>query len=367
MNARQALVCPACGVLNRPTWEFCAKCGESLEGATLTTEHEVEGPETEAPAAVSGVPSTVVLGVALLAVGVFAAVAWRQASKAEPPAQPDPALFTIATLPPELPDAEPVPSTPGSEAFAEGQQLAQAGDLEGARNSFAAAIAGDGANPVYRSAYGRALWDLGSQQQALEEFGAAARLDPQRQLAYARALDVAGDQAEAVAQYEELLARTPDAAIIHEDLGRILYRSGEWEPAASHLEKAIAARPNDMVLRQEYGYALDASGDKDGAAEVYRRIVETAPQAAVSRGLLAEVLYDRGDTDEALAVVREGLAISSDAPLLERQLGSMLERDGKRAEAAEAYRRYAEQAPNAEDAKDLVDRAARLEKTGGAQ
>ena len=33
MKAKQAVVCPKCGALNRPTWEFCARCNESLEGA----------------------------------------------------------------------------------------------------------------------------------------------------------------------------------------------------------------------------------------------------------------------------------------------------------------------------------------------
>ena len=367
MNARQALVCPACGVLNRPTWEFCAKCGESLEGATLTTEHEVDGPEVEAAASVSGVPSTVVLGLALLAVVVFAAVAWRYAREAEPRPQPDPGMFTIATLPAELPDSAPLPSTPGGEAFDEARQLIQQGDLEGARDSFATAIAADGDNAAYRTAYGRVLWDLGGRQQALEELGIAARLDPGRQLAYARALDIAGDRADAVAEYEEVLARNPDAAIVHEDLGRLHYRSGNWEPAALHLARAVEGRPDDLVLRQEYGYALEASGDKEGAEAAYREVIAAAPQANVSRGLLAEVLYDRGDKEEALTVVQEGLELSPTAPVLHRQLGSILERNGQAAEAAEAYRRYAQEAPNAPDAKELADRAARLEKTGGAR
>ena len=28
-----AVLCPACQTRNRPTWEFCVRCGESLEGA----------------------------------------------------------------------------------------------------------------------------------------------------------------------------------------------------------------------------------------------------------------------------------------------------------------------------------------------
>ena len=368
MNARQALVCPACGVLNRPNWEFCAKCGESLDGATLTTEEEADAPAATATPPVSG-SSALVLGVTLLAVGVFAVLAWRYASEAPPPSRPDPAMFTIATLPPELPEAPPAPSVPGSDAYAEGRRLVETGDLEAARERFAAAIAADGANAAYRSAYGRTMWDLGQRQQALAEFGIAARLDPGRQLAYARALDIAGERADAVNEYEVALARAPDSGVVHEHLGRLLYRSGDFGEAATHLEQAVAWHPDDPVLRQEYGYALDAAGDKDRAAEVYREVLESAPEAVVSRGLLADNLYEQGQKDEAMAVVQEGLELTPDAPLLQRQLGSLLERSGDGAAAAAAYRRYAELAPNAPDASELTKRAAVLDKPateGGA-
>jgi Flp pilus assembly protein TadD len=368
MNARQALVCPSCGVLNRPTWEFCAKCGDSLEGATrTTTEREDDVVQQDAPAEVAGVPSTVVLGVAGLALAMLAAVAWRHVSEAEPAVGPDPAMFTIATLPPDLPEAPLPPSTPGSEAFEEGQQLARSGDLEGARDAFADAVGLDGSNPVYRTAYGRALWDLGGREQALSELGIASRLDPERQLAYARALDLAGSRRDAVEQYEEVLVRNPESAVVHEDLGRLLYRAGEYQTATEHLERAVEARPDDPVLRQELAYALDASGEKEAAERAYREVLDAAPEAVISRGLLAQNLYDQGRGDEALSVLQDGLQMSPDAPLLQRELGSVLERSGQRAEAAEAYRRYAQLAPNAPDAGDITERAARLEKGGASQ
>lgn len=362
MNARQALVCPACGVRNRPTWEFCAQCGESLDGATLTTEREEEGADVTTAAPVSGVSSTVVLAVTLIAVGIFAVLAWRYAKDAPPPPRPDPAMFTIATLPPALPDVAPVPPVPGAEEFGEGRRLVAAGDLEAARDRFAAAVAADGSNAVYRTTYGRTMWTLGQRQEALAQLGTAARLDRGRQLAYARALDIAGDRTAAVSEYEGLLFRSPDSAVAHEHLGRLLYRSGSFGEAAPHLEQAVAKRPNDPVLRQELGYAFDAAGDKDRAAEVYREVLEVAPQAVISRGLLADNLYAQGQKDEAMAVVQEGLELTPEAPLLQRQLGSLLERNGQRAEAAAAYRRYAELAPNAPDAQALAKRAGALDK-----
>jgi Flp pilus assembly protein TadD len=353
-------------VLNRPSWEFCAKCGESLEGATLTTQGEdqaVEAPAGSAP--VSGVSSVVVLGVTLVAVAVFAVLAWRYAREAPPPSRPDPAMFTIATLPPELPEATPSPSSPGLEAFNEGRRLFAAGDLQGAREQFAAAVAADGSNARYRAAHGRALWAVGERNQALAELGVAARLDPNRQAAYARALDIAGDRPAAVTEYEQAIAAHPDSVELHEELGQLLYRWGRYEEAASHLEQAASAHPGDARLKQELAWALDSAGEAERAEETYREVLEMAPAAAISRGLLADNLYKRGRKEEAMTVVQEGLSLSPDAPLLHRQLGSLLERQGQRAEAAAAYRRYAQLAPGAPDAQALTRRAAALDPQGG--
>ena len=60
-------------------------------------------------------------------------------------------------------------------------------------------------------------------------------------------------------------------------------------------------------------------------------------------------------------MLQEGLQRAPNAPLLQRGLGSVLERSGRPAEAAAAYREYARLAPSAPDAADISARAARLE------
>jgi len=59
--------------------------------------------------------------------------------------------------------------------------------------------------------------------------------------------------------------------------------------------------------------------------------------------------------------MREGIQADPNAALLQRGLGSLLERAGRRAEAAAAYREYARLAPLEPDAKQLEERAAKLE------
>jgi Flp pilus assembly protein TadD len=364
MKERQAVVCPKCGALNRPTWEFCARCNDPLEGAQPAEERASPSPdlteEGEAPA--SSLPATaiaVATALALLGLGI---TAWRTASEA-PVARPDPSLFAFASRPVDLPKVPPA-ADPGAADYLAGRRLMNAGDFAGAAARLAAAIAASPDNAEYQNVYGHALWRSGDREGAIAAHAEAARLDPRLRMQYARSLDVAGRGADAVREYEAILAENPASSTVHEDLGRLLFRSGDYAKAASHLEQAVQARPDDPVLAQELGYSLDQAGDRAQAAAVYRKVLAQAPQAVLARGLLAENLVGQGKKEEAVALLQEGLKDTPTVPSLHREMGSVLERSGRPGEAAAAYRTYARLAPNAADAKELTDRAARLEAAG---
>jgi Flp pilus assembly protein TadD len=362
MKAKQAVVCPKCGALSRPSWEFCARCNESLEAAMPAG--EASPPAEESGAQDSSLPATAVALVAVLALGFLGVAGWRYASQAPPLAQPDPSLFTIATRPTEPPDRTP-PKGPGAADYDAGRRQMNSGDLAGAVERLAAAIAADPGNAEYRNAYGFALLRSGDREGALAAHAEAARLDRRLQMQYARSLDAAGRGAEAARQYEEILARNPAATTVREDLGRLLFRTGDYQQAASHLQLAAQGRPDDPVLQQELAYSLDRAGNPAQATAAYQRVLKQVPQAVLARGLLADNLLEQGKPAEALAVLQEGIKATPAAPLLQRQLGAVLEQSGRPAEAVAAYRAYARLAPNAPDAKQIADRATRLEAPGG--
>jgi Flp pilus assembly protein TadD len=357
MKANQAVVCPKCGALNRPSWEFCARCNESLDGAPPAGESaRVAG---EGPPPVSSLSAAAVALVTVLALGFLGAAGWRYASQAPPLAQPDPSLFTSATRPSEPLDWTP-PTGPGAADHDAGRRQMNSGNLPEAVERLAAAVAADPGNAEYLNVYGFALLRSGDREGGLAAHAEAARLDPRRQMQYARSLDVAGRGEEAAREYEEILARSPGATTVREDLGRLLFRTGEYHRAASHLQLAVQGRPDDPVLQQELAYSLDRAGNRAEATAAYQRVLKQVPQAVLARGLLADNLLEQGKSAEALAVLREGIKATPAAPLLQRQLGAVLERSGQPAEAAAAYRAYARLAPNAPDAKQIADRAARL-------
>jgi Flp pilus assembly protein TadD len=362
MKSTQAVACPKCGALNRPNWEFCARCNEPLEGAAPVHEPAAaaSAAETE-PGASSASANTIALAF-VLALVIVAAAGWRTLSRTTTEA-PDPGVFTIGTQPTQLPSPAP-PASESIAAYDAGRRALNAGDFAQAVARLGAAAAADPTNAEYQNAYGHALWRSGDREGALKAHAAAARLDPRLQMQYARSLDVAGRSQDAIVEYEQLLAKNPQAGTVHEDLGRLLFRSGDYKAAATHLQNAVTLRPDDAVLQQELAYSLDQAGDRAQAAAAYRKVLEKAPDAVLSRGLLADNLVEQGKKEEALAVLQEGLRAQPQAPLLQRQLGSVLERSGRQKDAAAAYRAYAALVPDAADTKDLLARAARLDAAG---
>jgi Flp pilus assembly protein TadD len=365
MKGTKAVLCPNCGALNRPTWEFCARCSESLEGASSVDESvgPATAAEDDAGASASAPANTIALA-GVLALVIVGAAAWRTLAAAPPAGAPDPSIFTIGTQPSDLPNPGP-PTEAGGADYDAGRRALHSGDVAAAVARLAAAADADPTNAEYRNAYGHALWRSGNREAALAAHAEAARLDPRLQMQYARSLDVAGHTADAVAQYEQILAKNPSASTVHEDLGRLLFRSGDYRGAAAHLQSAVGSRPDDAVLQQELAYSLDQAGDRSQAAAVYRKVLEQAPGAVFSRGLLADNLVAQGRKDEAVAVLQEGLRATPAAPLLQRQMGSVFEQSGRPRDAAAAYRAYAGLAPDAPDAKELLARAARLDAVGG--
>ena len=379
MAGQEALLCPSCGARNKRTWEYCARCGESLQGAVAEAAPAAAKTQV-APRAKgkskgklnilvrerepeSSMPPGVILGVGVVILVGLGFAGWRYASSAPPPQAADPSLFAIPTLPSARPAAPVAPSEPGGADYNEGLRLMAAGKAAEAIPFLSRASSAAPSNATFLWVWGQALLATGAQDDALVRFADAARVDPKAHgLEYARALDKAGRSADAAAAFEAAGASGNDAA--QEELGKLYYKAGNFAKAAPLLDKAVAARSDDPVLRQELAYAVAQTGDKARAVELYRSVLTIAPGADISRGLLSELLLDQGKGPDAMALLQEGVQLNPEAPALRRRLGSIAERTGNAQEALKQYREYVRLAPNAPDAKELAERAARLEGAG---
>jgi tetratricopeptide (TPR) repeat protein len=371
VRPEDVLICPACQTRNRTTWEYCVRCGESLQDIPLTLAPLTDSAGTTSDAETTDQQNTgdsgMVVLVGVLALVILESVACFYARENPPVPGPSPDLFTLGTQPASLPaPAKDVPDKPGARDFEEGRRLLAGGEAAKAIPFLSQAVEAAPESAGFHDVLGQALAATGASDQAFAQFGEAGRLDRvQFGMKLGERLAEAGRNAEAVRAYEQVLAATPDDPLAQEGLGRAQYRLGNYAGALPLLQRAAKGRPDDPVLQQELGYALQATGDAKGAIEVYNRVLALAPTADIARGHLAQLLYEQGKPENAIALVQEGIQRDPQAPLLRRRLGSMLEQSGRPQEAAREYREYSRLAPNAPDAQDLADRAARLEGSSG--
>jgi tetratricopeptide (TPR) repeat protein len=355
-----AVVCPACHTRNKPTWAYCARCNEPLEGVLPETVADV--PSAARPSAERDFSSLyLLLIIAIVVVG--SALACRDIASRPPEPAPTPGVFTFGG------GAAPTPAPAGAPAAGKpadaGRRLLAQGKAADAIPLLEAAAAEDTESAELRQLLGRARWDSGDREGALASYAEAARLDPAGyRLGYAQSLEMAGRLDEATAEFEATVAAQPDSAIAREGLGRAYYRRGEYAKALPLLE-TLAAQTRDPVVLQQLAFAAERAGDRDRAIATYREVLAVEPGAEVARANLADSLVAAGRPADAVGVLQEGLQRTPQAPLLQRGLGSALEQAGRNAEAAAAYRAYARLAPNAPDAKELLARAARLEGSAG--
>jgi predicted Zn-dependent protease len=365
MASIEAKVCPHCGTRNKPQWEFCAGCGETMADVTVVSAadaHATLTVDTSDPSAIDsdspGVPwGSVIMLPALVVATFFAFRGYRPE-----PFQPSPSLFSFATPAPEL--AGPVPPAPRvNPNLAKGRTLLYNGDAAGALEWLARAASEDSGDAGARYAYAQALWQVGEKDRALDEYATAAQLDPTAtgvQLNYARALAGAGRYPQAVTRYESLLRENPDSMVTLRELSTMYIQTGDLAKAVPLLKRAAVAADGDFA-RMDLAAGLEQAGATAEAEKLYRQVMAERPTSVAARTELSELLARADRGPEALALLREGLVQSPGSAGLHRQLGRLLNVSGHGAEAVPHLREYARLAPKARDAQDAMDLAARLE------
>src|SRR5688572_25974237 len=98
MSRGAARTCRSCGTLNKPKWEFCARCGEPLDAAAVSQAEAAPPPDEPEYDSDVSFPWRPLLSLSLVAAVIAAAVAIRRAG----PATSDVAIVmpTVAVEPP---------------------------------------------------------------------------------------------------------------------------------------------------------------------------------------------------------------------------------------------------------------------------
>jgi len=140
----------------------------------------------------------------------------------------------------------------------------------------------------------------------------------------------------AAKDYQDYLAKKPDDATVHYDLGYAYTAMQDSADAKSEYEKAIALDPKMGVAYQNLGVTLLTS-DPASAVAPLEKATELMPTDARSKWLLGIALEGAGKTSEALEKYEAAAKLDEKDPDIRNSLGFALLKSGRTDDAAAAF------------------------------
>ncbi len=159
-----------------------------------------------------------------------------------------------------------------------------------------------------------------------------------------------GDYDAAVEFYSAAVARRPDYAEAHFNLGNALKQLKRLEEAAAAYERAARIRPDLAPAHHNLGSVLQSLERLDEAAAAYRRTLAIMPQSVETTRNLGMVLQRLGCMDEAIAAFRRVLEIEPGWLLVYSNLVTALMEKGEASGAVDACNEWLASEPRSSEA-----------------
>ena len=169
-----------------------------------------------------------------------------------------------------------------------------------------------------------------------------------------------GDYQSALEQYKAAIAKNPDDAESHSNLGQILVRLGKPAEAIPHFEKAISLIPDRWAYHFNLARALSVLGKWDESITAYRQAQQRFPNDYATTFNLALTLHKKGDDQGAVEEYKKAIAMSPSDASFHFALALSYERLQRTNDAVAAYEKYLRLAPAAGDADKVRARIAQL-------
>jgi Flp pilus assembly protein TadD len=139
------------------------------------------------------------------------------------------------------------------------------------------------------------------------------------------------------ALYRDTLAKNPAAAVVHNDFGVRLARSGKYPEATAHFLAAVQSNPNQAGAQLNLAQALTVGGDFAGAEAHFVAAIKLDPANPVARTSYANVLARKGQLRAAIAQLRQALSLKPDIQT-RLNLAGLLVQAGQSRQAAAQFR-----------------------------
>jgi tetratricopeptide (TPR) repeat protein len=210
-----------------------------------------------------------------------------------------------------------------------GEALAAQGDISGAKTILEKRLAIEGPNPdraAQLAVIGRAHWQAGEHQAAIDNLEAALREDAHLDDAHGTLVEL-WEAKEDIDEGIACLVRWADTATEHAERAERLLRAAEWELRA---------------------------GDRSESAEIHLRdVLDADPSQLRAWEALTTLLWESKRAEDALQVASmavSGVDDGASSPVLSLIRGRVLEQLGEKVEAADAFRAAASADPDCVEA-----------------
>lgn len=190
---------------------------------------------------------------------------------------------------------------------------------------------------------------VGTSKKIIREDPAAAELN--RLLADAQNAVSHQDYATAAQKYQAYLAKKPDDALVHYDLGYAYTALQRPTDAKAEYEKAISLDPKMASAYQNLGLTLIPT-DPAAAVAPLQRAAELMPEDARTKWLLGVALEAAKKDEPAIEQYEAAAKLDSKSVDIRNSLGFALLRTGKAADAEAAFRKAIALQPTGEPAND---------------
>jgi Flp pilus assembly protein TadD len=142
--------------------------------------------------------------------------------------------------------------------------------------------------------------------------------------------------------WSDTVAKNPNDAGIHNELGHAFLQSGQIDGAIVHLQKALALKPDYAEAHDNLGAALFQEGQTDEAITQYQAAITINPDYADAHNNLGVALFQKDRVDEAIAQCQMAIRIKPDYAEARNNLAYALlqkrEVDAAMAQALEALK-----------------------------